>query len=383
VHEDAPVVFESRWAMSYLRGPLTRAQIRTLMAPRAAEAPAAGGQPAAPVPATATTAAPAPAPRAPAAARPVLPPDVPQHVLPRRTGRVEGAALVYVPMLLGIARVRFTDARRAVDATEDVAVVTPVGDEAVPVDWDGARDAGVGLDDLEQEPVEGAAFAPLPLAAGRGKSYEAWTREFTSWVTRSRTLTLWRSPSTGLVSRPGEAERDFRVRLSDAAHEQRDALADKLRKKYAPRIAALQERIRRAEQAVTRETAEAQQSQVQTVISIGATLLGAFLGRKSVSTSTLGRATTAARSAGRVLKDRQDIGRATETVAALQEQLAALEAGFRAEVDAVVGAAAPATEALEPIALRPTRSNVEVRLVALAWAPTWQRPGQPPAPAWT
>jgi hypothetical protein len=37
VHEDAPEVFESRWALSYLRGPLTRSQIKTLMDPRRSE----------------------------------------------------------------------------------------------------------------------------------------------------------------------------------------------------------------------------------------------------------------------------------------------------------------------------------------------------------
>ena len=28
VHEDAPEVFETRWTLSYLRGPLTRTQIK-------------------------------------------------------------------------------------------------------------------------------------------------------------------------------------------------------------------------------------------------------------------------------------------------------------------------------------------------------------------
>ena len=48
VHEDAPVVFQSRWAMSYLRGPLTRGQIKTLIDPqKAAEAASSGPEPAA------------------------------------------------------------------------------------------------------------------------------------------------------------------------------------------------------------------------------------------------------------------------------------------------------------------------------------------------
>jgi hypothetical protein len=395
VHDDAPVVFESRWAMSYLRGPLTRDQVRTLMAarqaapspprgaiPEAAPGPiAAGPGPGAvdagdPAPGEATTSA---------AARPVLPPDVPQYFLPLRVPSPGPAAqLAYAPVLLGCAQVRFAERRSLLDTTEDVTVLAPLSSDAVPVAWDRAGAASVAPEDLETTPpadAAGAAFDPVPGPAARARSYDAWRRDFAAWLARTRTLALQRSPGTGLTSRPGESERDFRVRVAEAGHERRDAATEKLRKRYAPRIAALQERLRRAGQAVARESAEAAQSQVQTVVSIGATLLGAFLGRKVVSASTLGRATTAARSAGRAVKDRQDIGRATETVEAVQAQLAALEAEFRAEVDALGGG--PATgEPLEAVTVRPARAGVTVRLVGLAWVPSWRAPGAAPVPAW-
>ena len=169
---------------------------------------------------------------------------------------------------------------------------------------------------------------------------------------------------------------------SCSRHTRSDAVGERLRQKYAPRIAALQERIRRAEARVSRESAEATQSQVQAAISIGATLLGAFLGRKAVGAGSLGRATTAARSVSRTMRDRQDIGRASEDRAALQERLAALEAEFKAEVEALTGGAEAAGERFEPYEVRATRGNVTVRLVALAWTPSWQTPGAAPAPAW-
>jgi hypothetical protein len=402
VHDDAPVVFESRWAMSYLRGPLTRAQIRTLMARReAGPAPAAPER--APIvatpspPAVAGAAAPAGA-APPSPARPVLPPDVPQYFLPVRMPRpADGARLAYTPMLLGAARIRFADARTRLDTTEDAIVVAPFGGAGVAVDWDRAAPATLTVEDLEREPAAeggaeagavgaagaGAVFDPVPAPAARAKSYDTWRRDLAGWLARTRTLALLRSAAAGLTAQPGESERDFRVRLAEAGHERRDAITEKLRKRYAPKIAALQERLRRAEQAVARERAESAQSQVQSVVSIGATLLGAFLGRKVASAATLGRATTAARGVGRAMKDHQDIGRATETVQAIQDQLAALEAEFRAEVEALGGAQDPVRQELETVTIRPTRSNVAVSLVALAWVPTWRSPGSPPVPAWS
>jgi hypothetical protein len=182
-----------------------------------------------------------------------------------------------------------------------------------------------------------------------------------------------------MFSQPNESEGEFRIRLQQASREQRDQIVEGLRKKYSPKIAALQERIRRAEQAVARESEQVKQQGMQTVISIGATILGAFLGRKTVGTSTLGRATTAARGAGRVLKERQDVGRAQETVEALQQQMADLEAEFKAEADT---AALPGTEAIQSITIKPTKQNISAKLVVLAWAPWWKTPTGERIPAW-
>ena len=102
-----------------------------------------------------------------------------------------------------------------------------------------------------------------------------------------------------------------------------------------------------------RESEQAKQQGIQTAISVGATILGAFLGRKSINVSTIGRATTAARGAGRVLKETQDVGRAKETVAAVDEAIAALDAQFKAEADALGASTDPLTEPLETLALKP------------------------------
>jgi hypothetical protein len=411
VHEDAPEVFETRWVMSYLRGPLTRDQIRQLTA--AAPAPPAPPAPAASPPAATATpaatpspaatarpaagaaqraaapgAAPSPgvaAPARPAAgaagARPVLSPDVPQYVAPARRPRPEGATLVYRPGVVGAAVVRFADSRRGIDVAQEIMAVAPVSDDAVPVDWEAAQELTLGPADLEAAPLDGARFAEAPPAAGRAKSYAAWQREFTAWLLRSRTLEVLHSRVLREVSRPGESERDFRLRVAQAAREARDRAVDKVRAQHAAKIAALQDRLRRAEQAVERESTQASQQQLQTAISVGAAMLGALLGRKSVSATTLGRATTAARGASRSMKERQDVARARDTVETLQRQLAELEAKLHEDTEALAAAHDVATETFETLALKPGRQGTSVRFVALLWSPWWEAPGRPPEPA--
>ncbi|MCE7965036.1 MAG: ATP-binding protein [Nitrospira sp. NTP2] len=367
VHEDAPAVFQTRWTLSYLRGPLTRTQIKQLMDPVKQAAAAAGGRSG-----MAGTPSAGMARATAQEQRPMLPPEVPQYVVPLRGRPSSGQTLFYQPMVLGVAQVRVADNKAGVDVTERLALLAPVTDAAVPVEWDQATLVDLVLDDLEREPVGGARFGRLPAVASKAKQYDGWKDDLSAWLFRTQKVELWRSPGTGLLSTPGESERDFRVRLQQAGREERDRQSDMLRKKYAPKISSLQDRIRRAEQMVERQQTEARSSQLQAAISVGATILGAFLGRKAISAGNLGKATTAIRGAGRVLKESKDVGQAEENVAALQRQLAELEAQFKAEAEALASATDPLTEKLDRLSLKPTKSNITVKLVALAWVPHWQ-----------
>jgi hypothetical protein len=352
VHEDAPELFETRWALSYLRGPLTRAQIKTLMDPRRGDAPKPAGKPAA-----------AGARRGAGAARPVLPPDIPQLFAPVR-GSSEG--LVYRPSVLGVAEAHYADAKSGVSATQTIGRVATIGD---PVDWAAADDAAFPVGELESEPEAGAGFEELSPAAVKPGSYAAWSKDLATWIYRERALTLWKSPSSGEGSKPGESEADFRVRLQQGFRERRDEAAEKLKAKYAPKLAALQERLRRAQQTVAREKQEATQAGIQTAISVGATVLGALFGRKTVSATTIGKATTAARGAGRTVKQAGDVGRAEETTEAISQQILDLDGQLQAELAAVEAAADPAAEKLEALALRPKKTDITVRRVTLLWLP--------------
>jgi len=250
-----------------------------------------------------------------------------------------------------------------------VVLITPINDDAVPVDWAEAQDVEVDPNDLERNPASPAEFATLPPAAALAKNYANWQKDFVNTIYGTRKVTLLKSTTYNQVSRIDEGEGDFRVRLSQASREQRDATTAKLRAKYAPKLATLNERLRRAEQAIEREAAQAKQAKFASVISIGSTLLGAFLGRKAISATNISKAGTAVRSVGRAAEQSGDVARAGETVEAIKQQLADLDAQFQAEARAVESGLDPASESFETIELRPSKTNINVKLVALAWTP--------------
>jgi hypothetical protein len=381
VHEDAPEVFQTRWTLSYLRGPLTRTQIKTLMDPVKRETLNVKGKSESAQPESLETMAHV-SPFTSHASRPLLPPDVPQQFLPVRGNQPSGSTLIYQPMLLGVSQVRVSDSKAGADVTQDVTVLVPISDGAVAVDWDHAVEAGLAVADLESSPLDGAQFGSVPGAASKARNYGAWNKDFAGWLFRTQKVDLFKSSSTKEVSKPGESERDFRVRLQQSGREARDKQSDSLRQKYAPKIAALQDRIRRAGQMVERQQAESRSSQMQAAISVGASILGAFLGRKTISATNIGRATTAIRGAGRAIKESQDVGQAEDNVVALQQQLADLETQFKTETNALAAATDPLSEKLVTVSLKPTKANIAVKLVTLAWTPHWQDGKGGLTPAW-
>ena len=157
---------------------------------------------------------------------------------------------------------------------------------------------------------------------------------------------------------------------------------DQLRKKYEPKMKSIEEKIRKAEQAVDREKDEAKQSKVQTAISLGATVLSAFLGKKAVSASSLGRATTTVRSASRSVKQSGDITRSKETVEAYQAQLKELEETFEAEAEALTEKMDPANQELETLVIQPYKKDIQARDLIFAWMPYRKTANGADEPAW-
>ncbi len=360
VHEDEPVLFRTRWVLSYLRGPLTRRQIKRLMADRTPS-----GVPRSGVPdeAAAKAEAPPPAAEPAASSRPLLPPAVPQRFLELR-GRPQG--IVYRPHLLGAAKVHFVDSRRGLEAEEELTVLATLAGGPDPVDWYEAQEVDLDLERLTTEPdVDEAGYGPLPEAAGEAKSYGGWEKDLDDYLYRSRRRQLWQSPTFKLHSWPGESERDFRIRLADVAREERDREVGELRDKYAKKAATIEERIRRAEQKVEKERQQAGQRKLETAISVGTTLLGAFFGRRRLTTGL----STATRGVGRSFKESQDVDRAEEDLAARRRDLEELERELEQEIEELSDRFRQEAEELETFELKPRRTDVDVRLVALAWVP--------------
>jgi hypothetical protein len=361
VHDDAPVLLRTRWALSYLRGPLTLAEIARLQADTAAPAhsPAATEDVVSGVETLSSSAGSNPVTIS--SARPVVPPGLRECFLPSSGARVE-----YEPRLGAQVRAHFVDARAGVDLWTETYYLASLG--AGGPDWQGAEVSRKEALDLRDAPASGAAFAEVPGAVLAAKAQQQAAKALADHVFRTSSVPVLRCPTLKATATPDMAEGEFRARLGQSLRERRDQAVDVLRRKYAARLATLQDRQRRAEQKLAREKDQASNETMSSALSVGGSLLGALFGGGRRS-SALGKAAAAARSVGRIGKERTDVTHAESDLTSLREQLATLESELESEVAALEATFDPAAIQVETVVVKARKSDIAVSDLALVWRP--------------
>jgi hypothetical protein len=350
VHEDGPVVFDSRWVMSYLAGPLTRDQIRVLTAPAKTAAASTPGK--------------AQRRKKRSDGPPALAPGIDQLFVP---GNAD--APVYYPRILAAADLLYSSARYGVEMEKSVVYTAELDEGAVELDWDNGEPLSIPLEQLEKEPAEDAGFTELPGAAGEARKLKQFGTAFKRWVRQNEVVTLYRSQRFKLVSKAFETEGEFRTRLQTVANEQRDVGIAKLRKRYASKVTTLENRLLRAEQAIAREAEQSTKKTLDTAVSVGTAILSAVLGRKKISSSSANKIGSAIKSASGAHKEAQDVERAREVAAKVRADLADLEATLESEVADLAASFDAQAEELTEIVIRARASDVHLAISAPAWMP--------------
>lgn len=362
VHEDAPVVFHTRWALSYLRGPLTRNQIKQLMEPRKQIQAETMSSAATPEPSLAASAE-------PVTTAPLIPSAIKQRIFTAAQLLPQGSRLVYRPGIIGLAKLRYADAKSKVDLWQDVALLTTITGSVPESLWSEATPISPANLDYDSEPAATAEYADVDASLTREAAYKTWAKELKTWLYQERPLDLWFCADPKLYSDPNENEATFRGRLKQLMREERDLQIEKLRTKYASKFETIKNRIRTAEDRVAREEAQYSDKKLSTFLSIGTTIFGAIMGRKVASATNVRKASTAARNVGRAAKEHGDIGRAQEALEVQQQKYADLEQQFQQELDQLEEPIHPEDFEIETYPVRPRKSDLMVNEVAFAWLP--------------
>ncbi|MHC4392397.1 MAG: ATP-binding protein, partial [Planctomycetota bacterium] len=362
VHDDEPVLFHTRWAMSYLRGPLTRTHIQTLMtdkkktlehkpSKKRGRSAKRATQPSAEAESDAQR------------VRQDLPDDVPEYFF-----KNPGAApeTPWVPHLLGRTKLHFNNTKHEIDAWDQVVLLAPLGTELSNNPWEDADRVQLSAKQFGRRAPKGARFASIAKKALKKTSYKSWTSKLKTFVYRTFPRVAFRSREAKAYSQGAENERSFRSRLVQELHEQRDLAVNKLRRKYETKLDKLRERIRKTEAKADAAEDVASRERMESFVDVGASLIGALFGRRRSAAGSAAR--KVARGSTRGTRSRARVQKYSADARAMKADLAELEQELEEEIRELT-LRQPSGLEIEPVLVRAKKGDIVIDEVAVVWIP--------------
>lgn len=351
IHEKAPLLFETRWTMSYLRGPLTLSQISKLTKKSPASSPSIKNseikQPAYGV-----------------REKPIIPAEIIEFFGPSQNSQ----ETLYKPMILGIAKLHYVDAKNKIDTWQEISLLAPPDEEGANIIWE----EGDLIPNLKKQLVKTAmpesSFVKLPAGLMKEKNYAGFQKAFMANLYQNQEITIYQAPDLDLTSQLEETEEEFRNRISHAIQEKRKECISKLQNKYESKITALQDKLKRSQDQLNEKQQHAFFQKINTFISFITSLIGAFLGR-GFTKGTVSQAGTTLRRAGRITQENQKLGRAEENFKSLEQQLEDQQQQMNQEMKELSAQFDADKIKINSFSIHPRKSDISVEQIALVWWP--------------
>jgi hypothetical protein len=356
VHRRNPELFQTRWAMSFLRGPLTGTQLKKLQQGEPQVPPAEPNRPA----------------LAPSSSKPWTPPEIEEFHAPLPLPPSPGQTVLYRPHLFASVKLHFVSAREKIDLWEDCTLLVPAVTDGTDA-WTSAECIRGKPYPMDRDPAPDPSYEPISPDAVKAASMKYFNTRAASWLYQEQALSVWYCLKPRAASDPGEEKGAFATRLIQIDRENRDLQVEQLRESFEKRLVTVQDRVRKAEQKLEREKSQYSHQKTQTAVSVGATIMGALLGGR-IGSGSVGRATTAVRGATRASREKQDIASAESELEVQRERLNELEKEFNDRLSSMQEPLRAEELLLEEKLVRPRKSDTHISRSGLLWIPVLHRP---------
>lgn len=341
VHEKEPVLFETRFSMSYLSGPLTLPQISSLMKNLKGQTPIAPPQVNKPN------------------EKPESPMGIDEYFLDSPKSKN------YQPLFIGFSKLHFVDSKNKVDLWKKTTLIVPTIDNGNKLGWEQQERLDEDTENQISKSPSSGTFQELPSALSQPKNFSDYKKTLADQLYQTQTLELFYAPDTKTLSQADESEGDFRAKLTQVLREKRDAEAEKIRQKYESKIKTLQDKISRSELKYEKEKSNSFFKKVEAFLSFLTTLLSSLMGRNKISSTTISKAGTTLRKASRSMED-QSVTHAESSLGSYQQQLEDTLSERDAEI-ARTQTLDPDKIALDTLTIRPRKSDIDIDNVGILW----------------
>jgi hypothetical protein len=388
VHLPGPVLFNTRWTLNYLAGPLTRSQIpavnalvgitqaaKTVSSAPQSPSSEAYSRPAAAVPAAATPARAASDPQAGSMARPVVPSGISEVFLPVELGvreavsaarpgsaqSVEARSLIYKPALLAQAEVRYNQRKYNLNLDQQVACLV-VDNPSGRIEWEDERVHSYDNRQLTSDPQPNARFDVLPGWMSDARRLTALKRDFEDWLYQSGGLKVRANETLKIYAGPDVSQGSFRDQCSQAARAAMLEEQEKVKTSFRQKVTSLKTKLEKEKLQVEEMKDDLNARKIEEAGTALQTVIGLFGGRKRSISGSLSKRRMTSKASNQLEQARKDVEDLTAQLEALEgEQTEALQQVQEKWEQAVSDES--------EIEVNVTRSNIFVDQFCIAWAP--------------
>ena len=354
-HRDEIELFSTRWVISFLRGPLSKKEISTLMADKKESLKEAEVQTAISQPEKVAKY------KNP---QPIIDEDIDQFFYATSRSEKESS---FVPYLLANATVKYYDSKRHIDHEEEIYLKYYLDEDMKDLEWKESEENSDDFDLYDIKPKESSHFSALPHFITEAKNLKTLEKEFSNYLYHDKRITLYRYPTLKLESDLEEDIQNFNVRATDTLREKKEEAIEKLTEKFEKKRESFEKKHARALEKLAKEEEDVSQNKSNALLSFGMTILDALSGRKSIKRSTTSRAGSTIRSMGKMYREKDDVARAEEKIAQIEEELYELEQELEETIDEIDSKYSLENFEIEKFYIKPRRSDIFDLELALLW----------------
>lgn len=393
VNAKGPMQFQTRWAMNYLAGPLTRSQIPDLNKLAGVNLQPTPVTPAAPQAAATTGLATASIVAQPAAAqtlssmgisaagysatRPAIPGAIGEYFLPnnltfteafKAAGRelATGAlsqGLIYRPVILSQASARLVNLKYKLDIDVSKTALVANPDRRGVVRWDNYPSGRIDSSSFDKAPDPQARFASLDAPLNDARLMSALEKDFLEWAYRAAQVTVRANDSLDIYAGPETTEGDFHAQCSKAAQQASEAEVRKASSTYDTKLRALQDKLEHEQATLKQNQAELSSRRVEVAGTVAETVAGLLgFGRKRSLSSSISKQRMASHAKG-------DVDEAANMIKDYQEQIAAIEQEKESTLKAVNDKWAEIASQISEIPISAQKEDILLDFFGVAWMP--------------
>ncbi|MFX4230116.1 ATP-binding protein [Aliarcobacter butzleri] len=353
INEDGIKIFETRWALSYLKGPISKDGIKKLMSEKKKQN----------IPTqkieneNQTTQI--------NIEKGIPKPIITSNLTERYLYSSQNSAYYLQPYLICSCDVHYIDAPKNIDFEEKISYKIYLDENMKNIDFEEKEE--LGNNSFEEKEKPNSFYYELPSFVQKEKDLKIIEKDFTDYIYRNSKLTLYKNEFLKITSKQTESLNDFKIRLQDRLNEKIDLEVEKLKVKFVKENDSIETKLSKLYEKLQKEELQATSTTTDTIISIGTSLLGAFFGNSVINKTNIGKVATSAKGASKILKERNDVKQVENEILELQQQKEALKTLLENEIEKINLANQSSNFPIEEIFIKPKRSDIYNTKLALLW----------------